>query len=125
MTGTNNDVIAHGWDGPFYRVRTQWFDVAFIGVGTDDALDEVANVDVEVRLTDGSRWSATIVTLAEVDRLMSAWAHTGEALNGSYFRCFDGLIVRRPGIHDMTEVLVGLHREGDLDQVLHRLDEPS
>jgi hypothetical protein len=44
-------------------------------------------------LPDGSRWSATILTLAEVDRLMSRWARTGESVGGNYFRCFNGLTV--------------------------------
>lgn len=125
MADWNIDVISHGWDGPVYRVRTPRFEVVFMGLETDDDLDEVANVDVEVRLPDGSRWSATIVTVAEVKRLMAKWAHTGEALDGAYFWCPDGLIVREPGIHNMTEVLTGLHQVDDLTHILNRLDEPS
>ncbi|WP_208608492.1 hypothetical protein [Amycolatopsis pretoriensis] len=47
-------------------------------VGGGERIEAVENVDVEVRLPDGSRWSATIFTLAEVERLMSEWVETGE-----------------------------------------------
>ncbi|WTZ69292.1 hypothetical protein OG322_12335 [Streptomyces sp. NBC_01260] len=90
----------------------------------EETLDEVCNVDVEVRLPDGSRWSATIFTVAEVERLMARWSSTGEALNGRYFRCSDGLIVKEPGVMPMAEVIVGLLDSGDLQQVLQRLDDP-
>jgi hypothetical protein len=62
------------------------------------ALDEVCNVDVEVRLPDGSRWSATIFTVAEVERLTARWSSTGKVLNGRYFRCSDCLIVKESGV---------------------------
>ncbi|MFF7183455.1 hypothetical protein [Streptomyces sp. NPDC008121] len=87
-------------------------------------MDAVCNVDVEVRLTaDGSRWSATVFTLAEVERLMKRWSQTGSELGGRYFWCSDGLIVRDPGIESMTQVLVGLLDAGDFTQVLQRLDD--
>jgi hypothetical protein len=115
-------VTAEGWDGPFYRVRTSAFDVTYV-VGADEPLDAVENVDAVVRLPDGSRWSTTIFTVAEVERLMTRWASTGEHGGGSYFRCFDGLIVRDPGVVNMTRALADLHRDGDLRDALNRLDE--
>lgn len=118
----NVEVISQGWDGPSYRVQTPWFEVVFL-VGIDDDLAEVANVDVEVSLADGSRWCATLFTLTEVERLMSRWARTGEALDGSYFWCIYSVIVREPGVHNMTEVLAGLHHEGDLQHILKRVDD--
>lgn len=86
-----------GWDGPYYRVLAERFEALFLP-SPDEVLDEVCNVDVEVHLPDGSRWSATIFTLAEVDRLMMRWEGTGEAAGGRCFWCSDGLIVREPGI---------------------------
>ncbi len=83
----------------------------------------MCNVDVEVRLMDGSRWSATVFTLAEVDRLMKSWAASGEALDGRYFWCSDGLIVRDPGIESMSGVIAGLLDSGEFSQVLQRLDD--
>jgi hypothetical protein len=117
-------VIAQGWDGPTYRVRTSVFDVTFM-VGGGERPETVENVDAEVRLPDGSRWSATIFTLAEVERLMSEWARTGEYGGGSYFWCFDGLVVRDPGVGNMTSALADLHQGENLRNVLKCLDEPA
>lgn len=114
-------VSSQGWDGPVYRVRTPSLEITFFIGGGEDP-DEVENVDAEVRLADGSRWSATIVTLDQVDRLMASWVGTGEYGVGSHFWCSDGLIVREPGVGNMTRVLAWLHDEGELRSVLNRLD---
>ncbi|MFF9839321.1 hypothetical protein [Streptomyces sp. NPDC013740] len=112
-----------GWDEPWYRVRTDRFEASFLPSAGED-LDAVCNVDVEVRLAaDGSRWSATVFTLAEVERLMERWTLTGEELGGRFFWCSDGLIVRDPGIDNMTRVLAGLLDTGDFTQVLQRLND--
>jgi hypothetical protein len=112
---------SHRWDGPWYRVRTDAFEVSFLP-DADKSLDEVCNVDAEVRLSDGSRWSATVFTLVEVARLMGSWSDTGEAQGGRYFYCSDGLIVRDPGLQAMTEAIAGLIDSGEFDQVFQRLD---
>lgn len=121
MTNGQFAVIASGWDGPFYRVRTSVFDVTFM-LGVDE-LETVENVDAQVHLPDGSRWSATIFTLAEVERLMVKWVRTGECGGGSYFWCFDGLVVRDAGVESMITALADLHRVGDLTNALNRLDK--
>ena len=87
------------------------------------ALDQVCNVDAEVQLPDGSRWSATIFTVAEVEQLMARWSETSEALNGRYYWCPDGLIVKEPGIMAMAEVIMGLLDNGDFPHVLQLLDD--
>ncbi|MGW2860264.1 hypothetical protein [Streptomyces sp. NPDC001205] len=110
-----------GWDGPYYRVRAEAFDALFLP-GPDEALDEVCNVDVEVHLPDGSRWSATVFTLAEVDRLMKRWEETGEAAGGQCFWCSDGLVVRAPGISGMVTVISELLQSGEFDGAFHRLN---
>ncbi|MBY8889476.1 hypothetical protein K7472_32260, partial [Streptomyces sp. PTM05] len=116
MTNTGTEAAEQGWDGPWYRVRTDRFEASFLP-NAGEPLDSVCNVDVEVRLTpDGSRWSATVFTLAEVERIMARRSRTGEALGGRYFWCSDGLIVRDPGIDSMTQVLVGLLDDGDFTQ---------
>ncbi|MBT2530315.1 hypothetical protein J7E91_34435 [Streptomyces sp. ISL-99] len=110
-----------GWDAPYYRVRAEGFEALFLP-GPDEVLDEVCNVDVEVHLPDGSRWSATIFTLAEVDRLMKQWEETGEAADGQCFWCSDGLIVRAPGIQGTVTVIANLLGSGEFDGAFHRLD---
>jgi len=113
--------VEQGWDGPGYRVRADTFEASFL-LGPDEELDSVCNVDVFVDLKDGSRWSATVFTVAEVERLMEKWAGTGEALNGRYFWVSDGLIVRDPGIDNMTGVIAGLIETGDFPEIFQRLD---
>ncbi|MFG2525681.1 hypothetical protein [Streptomyces sp. NPDC048527] len=108
-------------DGPFYRVHTEHFEAAFVPNAGED-LESVDNVDVFVDLPDGSRWSATIITLAQVELAMKRWAATGEALRGPYFWVSDGLVVRDGGISNMTQVLVGLVENDEFAQVLQRLD---
>lgn len=123
MSNTGSETAEQGWDGPFYRVRTDRFEASFVP-DAGEPLDTICNVDVEVRLTaDGSRWSATVFTLAEVAHIMDRWSHTGEALEGRCFWCSDGLIVRASGIDNMMQVLAGLLDNGDLTQVLQRLDD--
>ncbi|MFC4853042.1 hypothetical protein [Actinophytocola glycyrrhizae] len=112
---------SEGWEGSIYRVRTSSFNVAFV-IGAGEDPDEIDTVDVEVTLADGSCWSATMFTLAEVERLMARWAVTGEYGGGSYFWCSDGVIVREPGVTNMTMVLAQLYEDGQLTDVLERLD---
>ncbi|MFD9099010.1 hypothetical protein [Streptomyces collinus] len=109
------------WDGPFYRVHTEHFEAAFVPNAGED-LESVDNVDAFIDLTDGSRWSATIITLAQVELVMKRWAASGEALGGRYFWVSHGLIVRDAGITSMTQVLVGLVENDEFAQVLQRLD---
>lgn len=109
------------WDGPFYRVRTEHFEAAFVPNAGGD-VESVDNVDVFVDLPEGSRWSATIITPAQVQHVMERWVASGEALGGRYFWVSDGLIVRDAGISNMTQVLVGLVESEELTQVLQRLD---
>ncbi|MFI9387354.1 hypothetical protein [Kutzneria sp. NPDC052558] len=113
--------VTSRWDGPWYRVRTGQFEASFLA--GDDDLDEVCDVDAEVRRPDGSRWSATIFTVAEVERLLAGWADSGECLGGRYFWCPDGLIVREPGIDGMVRVIAHLHDSGAFPEVFRRLED--
>lgn len=119
---TSLEVTEQGWVGPWYRVRADRFEASFLPSAGED-LDAVCNVDVEVRLTDGSRWSATVFTVAEIERLLEKWSRSGEALGGRYFWCSDGLIVRDPGIDNMTQVIAGLLDSSEFAQILRRLDD--
>lgn len=72
----NKAVEGGSWDGPWYRVHTEQFDAAFLPNAGED-VEAVDNVDVFVDLKDGSQWSPTIITLAQVEILMSRWATRG------------------------------------------------
>jgi hypothetical protein len=117
-----NDEQSGRWDGPWYRVRTEHFEAAFLPDATED-LAVVDNVDVFVDLNDGTRWSGTVFSLAQVDAIMSRHEVSGENLGGSYFWCSDGLIVREAGIAKMTQVLVGLVESGEFKQILRRIED--
>ncbi|WAU86388.1 hypothetical protein O1Q96_24585 [Streptomyces sp. Qhu-G9] len=114
--------VNRGWDGPWYRVRAEVFEASFLPSSGED-LDLVCNVDVFVDLKDGSRWSATVFTVAEVERLTQTWAGTDEALGGRYFWVSDGLIVRDPGIDSMTQVIAGLIENDEFSTVFQRLED--
>ncbi|GGL83168.1 hypothetical protein GCM10010095_79930 [Streptomyces anthocyanicus] len=117
---TSSEPIERGWDQPWYRVRTENFQASFLPSDGED-LDEVCNVDVFVTLRDESCWTATVFTVAEVERLMKLWADTDEALGGRYFWVSDGLIVKDPGIDGMTGVIAGLIENGEFSEIFQRV----
>ncbi|MEU6980771.1 hypothetical protein [Streptomyces sp. NPDC046371] len=117
---TSSEPIERGWDEPWYRVRMENFQASFLPSDGED-LDEVCNVDVFVTLKDGSCGTATVFTVAEVERLMKLWTGTDEALGGRYFWLSDGLIVRDPGIDGMTGVIAGLIENGEFSKIFQRV----
>ncbi|MFC8583669.1 hypothetical protein ACFUGD_03700 [Streptomyces sp. NPDC057217] len=117
---TPSEPIERGWDEPWYRVRMEDFQASFLPSDGED-LDEVCNIDVFVTLKDGSRWTATVFTVAEVERLMKLWAGTDEALGGRYFWVPDGLIVRDSGIDNMTGVIAGLIENGEFSEIFQQV----
>lgn len=110
------------WDGPFYRVRCDGFEVSFTP-NAGESLDMVCNVDMWLTLADGSRWTGTVFTLAEVERLMRRWRDTGEALGGRYFGCPDGLIVRDAGVEAIVDVVEHLVAEGEYSSVFQPIPD--
>ncbi|MFB7617088.1 hypothetical protein [Kitasatospora sp. NPDC056181] len=106
---------------PLHQVSTPRFDAVFM-LGADDTVESVENVDAELILPDGRRWSATFMTLDEISRVMGRWRGTGEALGGRYFHCDDLVIVREAGVQAMVDVFAGILDEGDPDDVLRRLE---
>lgn len=119
--GMSHSELTGHWDGPWYRVDGDGFTALFLA-DPDEDLALVENVDVVVELADGTRWTGTLFTLTEVERLMAKDAGTGESLEGRYFPRVDALIVRDPGVGDMTRVLAGLIEFGELTRVLRRAD---
>lgn len=112
------------WDGPFFGVQGDGFEARFV-LGSAAEVDAVENVDVFVRLADGTEWTATVFTLAEVHRLMDRWAVSGDAQAGAYFWCWDGLIVRDAGVASMAGVIAGLVASGEVRQVLRSSAQES
>ncbi|MFD5887162.1 hypothetical protein ACFWHQ_14430 [Streptomyces sp. NPDC060334] len=116
------EAVGQGWDEPWYRVRMEAFEASFLP-SPDEDLNSVCNVDVFVDLQDGSRWTATLFTVAEVERLMDVWAESGEALGGRFFWVSDGLIVRDPGVNSMSQVIAGLIETDEFSTVFQRIED--
>lgn len=96
--------------------------VAAFMLGAEDSPELVENVDVEVALSDGSRWAATFISLAEIGRIMERWETTGEYLGGSYLRIPDLIVVKHGGLEKMVEILRSILAYGDLATAMVRVD---
>ncbi|TWD81836.1 hypothetical protein FB561_2960 [Kribbella amoyensis] len=86
-------------------------------------VDEASNLDLFLTLADGSRWSATVLTLADLEAIWKRWEVSGECLSGRYFHCPDLLLVREAGIDSICEVLEDILANGGPEGDLVRLDE--
>lgn len=87
-----------------------------------DSPETVENADGWLLLPDGSRWSATFLTYAELGRLMDRWAASGECLGGRYFTCPDLVLIRDPGTQKMFAAAKDLVASGEYEVTLGRLD---
>lgn len=83
------------------------FKLVVRGVADDDS---VANVDVELMDGFGARWSATVLTIAEIQRLMRRYRDTGECMDGAFFRVPDLLILDEPTLDSLVAVIEELVR---------------
>jgi hypothetical protein len=98
-------------DNSLLRLKLRDAEVIFM-LGADNDKESVENVDAEIVLADGSRWSVTFLTLDEIGRIMARWAHSGECKSGAYFRVPDLVISRRPGIANMMAAVEDLIDHG-------------
>jgi hypothetical protein len=96
--------------------------VAVFMLGAEDDPELVENVDVEVIMSDGSRWAATFISLMEIGRIMERWEITGEHLAGAYLRVPDLIVVKRGGLDNMVELLRSILTNGDPATALVRVD---
>ncbi|WP_345365414.1 hypothetical protein [Actinoallomurus liliacearum] len=90
---------------------TDQFRAVFM-LGAEDEVDSVENVDVEVYLSDGTRWSATFMTMREIEKIMDRWRSSGENSGGRYFRSGDLVIVREAGISAMVQTMESALADG-------------
>lgn len=90
---------------------------------SDRPLNEAnANVDVEVRLHDGSRWSATFFTLANVDALFAKNRVTGECARGLYLWAADMILVEHLDESTVRNTIDALRENGEFSGAFVRLD---
>jgi hypothetical protein len=102
---------------PLHEVVTDQFRAVFM-LGAEDEADSVENVDVEVSLSDGTRWSATFMTMREIQKIMDRWRSSGENLGGRYFHSGDLVIVREAGISAIVQAMESALASGDPYSIL-------
>ena len=102
-----------------YRVTVFWGDES----PEARAAAEAAGIDVEVALSDGSRWSATFFTLANIEALMEKDSRTGENHDGLYFYCTDMIIVRQLDQETIEATIADLLDESSFESAFQLLRE--
>ncbi|MET9592016.1 hypothetical protein ABZY45_13785 [Streptomyces sp. NPDC006516] len=107
---------------PLYRVENQQFSALFM-LGAEDSKETVENVDAELSLPDGTRWSATFMTLGAIEQVMNRWKDTGECASGAYFQCSDLVIIPEGGLVAMLDSFKGIIDSGGPEGVLQPLSE--
>ena len=80
------------------------------------------NVDVEVRLGDGSRWSATFFTLDNIKVLFAKNRVTGECAKGLYLWAVDMILVERLDESVIRATIDDLRQSGEFGGAFGRLD---
>lgn len=105
-----------------YRVESEQFSALFM-LGAEDDKEFVENVDAELSLPDGTRWSATFMTLRAIDQVMTRWQETGECSGGAYFQCPDLVIVPEGGVAAMMDSFRAIIDSGGPEGVLQFLAE--
>jgi hypothetical protein len=109
-------------DNSFYRVEEQQFSALFM-LGAEDDKETVENVDAELILPDGTRWSATFMTLHAIEQVMNRWKETGEYSTGAYFQCPDLVIVPEGGVTAMLVAFNAIIDAGGPDGELQFLGD--
>src|SRR5262245_55152049 len=88
----------------------------------EDSPEASENADGWVTLPDGTKWSATFLSHAELGRIMGRWRVTGECLNGGYFTCPDLVLIRSPGVQAMFAAVRDMVAKGDHELSLRRVE---
>ncbi|MEU7583924.1 hypothetical protein AB0B50_40820 [Streptomyces sp. NPDC041068] len=106
---------------PQHLVTDDRFTALFM-LGAEDQVEDVENVDAELRMPDGTRWSATFMTLPEIARVMDRWKKTGECGSGAFFQCPDLVIIPTGGVDAMMASFRGILESGGPEGILPQLD---
>ena len=91
-----------------------------IGCDSWNSCDD--NVDVEIELADGRRYSATFFTLQNIHSLMEKNKTTGECAGGIYMWSSNMILVDNLRQETIRRTIVGLLEEGELDAACCRLE---
>jgi hypothetical protein len=90
-------------------------------LGSEDIPNEVDNVDVVLTLDDGTKWSATVLSLQQIAAKMERWRQTGEYLSGEYFTSPDLVVVRGRGVSDIVAVFRDIIHTGGPEGILCKI----
>jgi hypothetical protein len=84
--------------------------------------EEDDNVDVEIVMNNGERYSGTIFTLKNIETLMKEYKQTGECCKGLFFGgCKDLVIVERLNFEVIANIVESVFKEGEIETVFSRL----
>lgn len=106
----NDLVTAAEYD--IYHVVTEPDFAALFLLGSDDSPEAVEDADAELRLPDGTRWSASFMTLDVIETVMNRWKETGEHGGGVFFACSDLVIIPEGGVAAMVDAFRVILAEG-------------
>ena len=81
------------------------------------------NVDVEVRVDDGSRWCATFFTVESLNALFAKNRVTGECANGLYLWAAEMIVVERLDEAVIRATIDDLVDSGELEDAFGRLPD--
>ncbi|MDX3105601.1 hypothetical protein [Nonomuraea angiospora] len=101
-------------DGAFYRISKPSFEM-LIPRWEGCAPETADQADATITLSDGTRRSATFMTLGVVSKIMDRWRDTGECLSGRYFWCSDLVVIREPGFDSMIAAVQDVIATGEID----------
>ncbi|MEV5494715.1 hypothetical protein AB0M50_04865 [Nonomuraea fuscirosea] len=101
-------------------VSQAYFHWAGDGFEVDILLDgnvDAAGLEVGdsiITLPTGERYSALLITLNQISRIMDRHRQSGENLSGRYFGTPDLIVVREKGVAAMVDVIRDIVTSGDL-----------
>jgi hypothetical protein len=102
-------------------IKSIWISPGITMGETLEAHYHVGNIDVLVRLADGSEYVATFFTYENINRIMKSHQQTGECLSGKYFWASEMILIDRIDRESIEEVIYDLLKEGVLQHVFKRV----
>ncbi len=112
-----------GVNPPSWEEITEPGFTAIVFAGVQELDPQNDNVDVEVKLPGGSRYSATFFTPANIVAIMERYRATGECRDGLYFWTIDMIIVERLTLSTIRETIEALLEEGQLSTAFLELKD--
>ncbi len=97
------------------------FELSVLGVSEWNPADD--NVDVEVKFSDGSRFTATFFTVCNIHSLFAKNKITGECSSGKYLWATEMILVERLDRQTMEDTIFGLIRDGEFEDAFTKVSD--